>query len=239
MFPEFSDQIRSEAVAAYPAEAVWLITTAGCKQVRNTADDPTKTFRVSKKDMAAATAAGLLAVVHSHPDSPPCPSEADMVGQIGSKVPWGIVATDGTSTSLITWFGDQVPKPPLVGRGFLHGVTDCYALIRDFYQEELGIPLVEFPRNWEWWRNGKDLYRDGIRPAGFRVIEESEAVPGDMWVAQLHSPVPNHGGVLLDRGLALHHPSSRNPVDPGFLSRREPISRWLPHIVMWLRHETR
>lgn len=234
-----AERIRQDAVTSYPNEAVWLVTEEGCRQVPNISEDPTKTFRVSKKVMAEAAAMGLLAIVHSHPDYPPCPSESDMLGQIASGVPWGIVATDGTDATELVWFGDQVDAPPIVGRGFIHGVTDCYALIRDYYKQELGITLVEFPRSWEWWLNGKNLYLSGIQPAGFKVIDQSDAMPGDMWIAQVNSPVPNHGGILLDKGLALHHPSSRKPVDPSFLSRREPIGRWLPHIVTWLRHESR
>lgn len=135
--------------------------------------------------------------------------------------------------------GEQYLPFPIQAEGFRHGVTDCYGLIRDYYRQELGISLVEFPRDWEWWLQGGDLYRDGIVPAGFRRIEASEAKPGDMWVAQVRSPVPNHGGVLLENSLALHHPSGRDPVDPSQLSRREPIGRWLSHITLWLRHESR
>jgi proteasome lid subunit RPN8/RPN11 len=239
MFDEYREQIRREALAAYPREAVWLITPGECRQVENIASEPTKTFRVSKRDMAAAMARGLLAVVHSHPDYPACPSAADMRGQEASGAPWGIVATNGETATDIVWFGDQVERSPLIGRGFRHGVTDCYALIRDYYRSELGIDLIEFPRDWEWWLNGGDLYRDGIKPAGFRVIEQHEAKPGDMWIAQLRSPVPNHGGVLLEHGLGLHHPSAREPVDPSRLSVREPLARWLPYITIWLRHESR
>ncbi|MGQ7247604.1 C40 family peptidase [Halomonas sp. V046] len=238
MLEQYANQIRAEALAAYPEEAVWLITDDGCRQVKNTADDPLATFAIGKRDMAAATAHGLLAIIHSHPDYPDCPSEADMRGQIASGVPWGIVATDGTDTTPIRWWGHG-DRPELIGRGFAHGVTDCYALIRDYYAMELAIDLPEFPRSWEWWLKGQDLYRDGFAEAGFRVIEANEARPGDMWFAQLRSDVPNHAGVLLDHGLALHHPSARNPVDPERLSRREPIGRWFPYITHWLRHTSR
>ena len=239
MFEQYKEQLQREAIAAYPQEAVWLITPGECRRVKNIAAEPTKTFQVDKRTMAAAMARGLLAVVHSHPDYPACPSAADMRGQAASGVPWGIVARDGERAAEPVWFGDQVERTPLVGRGFRHGVTDCYALIRDYYRLELGIDLIEFPREWEWWLNGGDLYRDGIAPAGFRRIEQAEAMPGDMWIAQLRSPVPNHGGVLLEHGLALHHPSGSDPVDGTQLSRREPIGRWLPHIILWLRHESR
>ncbi|WP_339118579.1 Mov34/MPN/PAD-1 family protein [Halomonas sp. BMC6] len=235
MFKKFAEQIRAGALAAYPNEAVWLITTQGCQQVENVAARPAETFRVAKVDMVHAQAVGLLAVVHSHPDYPDCPSEADMRGQLASGVPWGIVATDGEQTTPIRWWGHD-GRPPLVGRGFVHGIADCYGLIRDYYAESHGITLPEFPRSWEWWRNGQDLYRDGFAAAGFRMIEQHEARPGDMWLAQLRSPVPSHGGIVLEHGLALHHPCGRLPVDDSRLSVREPLGRWLPHITHWLRH---
>ena len=65
MFDHYAEQIRAGALAAYPNEAVWLITTQGCQQVENVAARPAETFRVAKLDMAAAQAAGLLAVVRS------------------------------------------------------------------------------------------------------------------------------------------------------------------------------
>nr|WP_301539584.1 NlpC/P60 family protein [Halomonas venusta] len=124
----------------------------------------------------------------------------------------------------------------MLGRGFVHGIADCYGLIRDYYAERHSITLPEYPRSWEWWRNGQDLYCDGFAAAGFRLIEQSEARPGDMWLAQLRSPVPSHGGIVLERGLVLHHPCGKLPVDPSRLSVREPIGRWLPYITHWCRH---
>ena len=237
MFDEHYAKIKSQAIAGYPQECVWLITNAGCRKARNIADEPEKTFRVSKAAMIKAQADGLLAVVHSHPDFPDCPSESDMRGQINTGVPWGIIATNGNECTPIIWWGDGVALAPLVGRGFRHGVTDCYSIIRDYYQLERGITLPEFPRNWEWWMQGGDLYSCGFKGAGFVPIDARDAREGDVWIAQLRSPVPNHGGVLLDRGLALHHPSSHLPVDPSRLSVREPIARWQSHVVLWLRYQ--
>lgn len=238
MFDQYVEEIKSQAVAAYPNEAVWLITSKGCYQAENIAREPTKTFRVSKLEMVSAQAEGLLAVVHSHPDFPDCPSEADMRGQMASGVPWGITATDGESATDIRWVG-VATNAPLVGRSFVHGTQDCYALIRDYYSSELGIELPDFPRSWEWWLNGKNLYLDGFEAAGFEVVSSAEAKPGDMWLAQLRGNVPSHGGVLLNNGLALHHPSGKKPVDPSRLSVREPITRWLPYITHWMRHKSR
>lgn len=237
MFQQHHAQLQAEAIAAYPAEACWVITPGECRQVRNIADDPRRYFRIASRTMAAAHKRGLLAIVHSHPDGPDCPSEADMRGQLRTAVPWGIVSTDG-ERALAPFFWDANGEPPpLLGRGFRHGVTDCYALIRDYYRLEHGLALPEFPRDWEWWHQGQDLYREGFASAGFRQVSASEARAGDMWFSQIRSPVPNHGGVLVGNGLALHHKTARLAADPTRLSAREPIGRWLSHITGWYRHE--
>ncbi len=237
MFAEHYDAIKAGALTAYPEEAVWLVVNGELRSVPNVSPEPTKTFQVAKRDMMQAMVEGLDAVIHSHPDYPACPSEADMRGQIESGVPWGIIATDGQQCTAVTWFGDTIERQPLVGRGFCHGVTDCYGLIRDYYRMEHGIALPEHPRSWEWWLNGGNLYLDGVEAAGFERIRQQDAREGDMWFAQLRSPVPNHGGIMASNGLALHHPSASLPVDPSRLSKRDPIGRWLPHITHWYRHK--
>lgn len=231
--------VKAMTLAKYPHEAVFLLTDSGIDCVNNIAEDPTKDFRVHKCIMGKAYKNGLKAIIHSHPDFPCCPSAADMRGQIDSRVPWGILSTDGKSCTDIAWWGDQVEPLPLLDRSFRHGITDCYSLIRDYYRLEVGIFLPEFPRDWEWWLADQDLYQDGFEKAGFRVIDSSEAKPGDVWLAQLKSPVVNHGGILLDHGLILHHPSARKPVDSSQCARREPGARWMNHIMLWLRHESR
>lgn len=243
MFPEHIEQIEAEAIAAYPNEAVWLITRNECRLVPNKSETPTEDFEVDYRTLAAAQRRGLLAVVHSHPDRLACPSAADMRAQIASAVPWGIVATDGVGCSALSWFGDQVPIPELEGRTFCHGITDCYSLIRDYYRLERGIRLPEFPRSWQWWTKGLDLYSDGFGDAGFyrldvepEHIREGDVQEGDVWLAQIRSPVPNHGGIYLGNELALHHVTSAYAIDKTRVSGKEPIHRWMPHITHWLRY---
>lgn len=239
MFTEHTSLIQRQAEETYPEEAVWVITSKGCRQVANTAKDPLTSFSVSDEDMVQAYSEGLLALVHSHPDGPDCPSEADMVGQVNSACPWGIVSTNGEDSLPLFWWGDQVETPPLIGRGFRHGVTDCYSLIRDYFRVEKEINLPEFPRNWDWWNEGQDLYAKGFPVAGFRRFDPDVEEPkeGDMWFSQLKSEVPNHGGVYLGDETILHHNTAKLAVDPSRLSKREPIHRWIPYITYWLRHE--
>lgn len=237
MFSEHLEQIQREAVERFPEEAVWLITVTGCRLVDNVAQEPEQFFEVRPKDVAKALAEGLLAVVHSHTSGEHAPSAADMKGQASSGVPWGLVITDGKSCSDAVWWGDCLEPRPLIGRGFRHGVSDCYALVRDYYREHRGVVLKDFPRDWEWWKTGLDLINDGIIPAGFKVISAEDARPGDVWAAQIRSDVPNHTGVLLEDGLALHQPGANKASDPYKLSIREPVSRYQHFITHWLRYQ--
>jgi proteasome lid subunit RPN8/RPN11 len=238
MFNEYFQQIREGAIAAFPNEAIWLITKAGCRQVDNVHDNPLEYFACSERDSRKAQVEGLLAVVHSHPNNIAAPSAGDMQGQLDTGVPWAIIATDGVAADDMAWWGKGAPKAPLIGRTFRHGITDCYSIIKDYYEIEKGIELLEFPRDWKWWETDQNLFEQGFITAGFQVIDASEAKPGDVWLARLggQMDVANHGGVLLENELMLHQIGARAPVDHSKPSAREPIYRYLPHITHWLRY---
>jgi cell wall-associated NlpC family hydrolase len=234
---EFTEQMRQQAIEAYPLEAVWLITPGECRQVKNVHVDPENYFSVSKRVLASALSRGLLAVVHSHPNGIHAPSEADMLSQLALGVPFGLLTTDGEFASDLLWWGADTPVEPLLGRGFRHGTSDCYALIRDYYRTEKDVLLPEFPRSWKWWESGGEGFMAGYEKAGFVQIDQAEAREGDVWLAQLRSPVPNHGGVLLDNNMMMHQAGGTEPVDLSRLSIREPIHRYVSLITHWLRYE--
>lgn len=230
--------LRALAVQRYPSEACALIAAGRIFPVQNAAEDATEEFvipRMAWLEVEAQARAPVEAVFHSHPGGPDYPSEADMRMQVASGVPWVIcTVTPGGTCAPFVWGGEP---PPLLARGFRHGVTDCYSLIRDWYRIERQVALPEFPRAWEWWE-AKDLYRDGFSEAGFELAEGEPQV-GDVFLARIRAPVPNHGGVYVGGGLILHHPTQRGAaVDPSRLSRREPLARWRKYVTHWLRRRS-
>jgi cell wall-associated NlpC family hydrolase len=52
------------------------------------------------------------------------------------------------------------------------------------------------------------------------------------------SAVANHAGIYVGRGLAIHHLTSRLPVDRTRLAKRDPIGKWSNMIreYRWLRY---
>ncbi len=244
MTPAAVIALRAHALDVYPEECVGFVDPAGSyHRLDNVSPVPGKSAATARGTIPALIAAGRLrALCHSHPDGFDCPSEMDMRSQMECLVPFVICATNGTATAEPFAWGDQLlDDAPMVGRPFRHAVTDCYATIRLYTLRERGILLPDYPRNWNWWTDGvpgeKDLYRRYFADAGFRPVDRAEPRPGDVWLAAMRSPVPNHAGVYLDGGLALHHPSSGLAFDPGRLSKREPVARWAPFVTHWLRRD--
>lgn len=207
--------IQAHAVAEYPRECCGLVVaTAGGEAYvacRNAATTPSEHFILPAEDFAAAEDQGeVRAVVHSHPNASATPSDADRVMCETSGLRWHIISV-AQCTGADPESGDlQTIEPcgyqaPLVGRQFAHGITDCYALVRDFYARELGVHLNQYEREDDWWEKGQDLYSlNRLRAEGFDLFE-GEPRRGDMVLMQIRSPVPNHAGVLLGDGQMLHH----------------------------------
>lgn len=237
------ESIKIDAMQRYPRESCGvIIDELGVNRyvaLPNVAAEPETSFHIDESSLVPYLDK-IEAIVHSHPDGPDCPSEADMRQQVAWQLPFGIVSTDGNRCLEPFWWGDTVPIPPLVGRGFRHGVTDCYALVRDHFRLELGITLREYPRDWEWWsKDGQRLYEDYFEVEGFNRIETTEVKLHDCFLAQIRSNTPNHAGVYVGNSLILHHLTARGSTDPSRLSRREPVGGWQKFICgFWVRHES-
>lgn len=162
-------------------------------------------FCIDPADYAAAEDEGeVTAIWHSHCGIPPEPSEADKVGCEKSGLEWFIYATP-----MDKWnsFKPSGFIAPLVGRQFVHGVVDCYSLVRDWYQLEKGIILPDFDRKDDWWHKGENLYIENFKKAGFEETDKLE--PGCGIIMQIMSPVPNHAAVYLGSDLIIHHMFNR------------------------------
>lgn len=234
-------QLDAAAAAAYPEEACGLVVRTGRRltftSCRNVAPEARDRFQIHPDDWAAAEEAGQVAAVwHTHPDASAHPSVHDRVGCARSGVLWLIQAwPDGAMVQI-------GPDPvPLVGREFAFGVQDCYTLIQDYFQRELGITLIDFEREdgfWErkpleggGWAPGRELYLEGFEAAGF-VAVDGEPRLHDVMLMQVASEAVNHGGIYIGNGLMLHHLY-------GQLSTRVPYAgSWQRHTRLIVRHRS-
>jgi proteasome lid subunit RPN8/RPN11 len=206
---------EAHALREAPREACGVVVVINGREryrpCRNMATDPGAEFVLDPAERMAAEDAGeLAAVVHSHPGATSDPSEADLLGSAADCVPWHIVglpALDWRELSPPAWRSPGW-RAPLVGREFEYGRTDCYTLIRDWYRQERGIVLPDFPRRDGDFQAGRSLYEDGFELAGFRESLKPPE-PGDILLMKLAAPVPDHGAVYLGGDTILHHLQGR------------------------------
>lgn len=187
-------------------------------------------FALDPDDFAKASLAGeITGVVHSHVNIASRPSEADKVSCEATGLEWHICSVPTGS-----WFSFKPSgyKAPLVGRTWAHGILDCYSLVRDYYKETLGIELLDFDREKEWWDKGFDLYcEENFRKAGFFQVPNGEIKKHDGILMQVKSKVANHAGVYLGDDQFLHHLNRR-------LSSRDVYAGYYrKHTVKVLRHK--
>ncbi len=234
--------MQDHAVTAWPEESLGvLVRRPGLRgferrleyrRLRNVAPDPRSGFEGEPGSLE-----GAAAVIHSHPSGASFPSREDLESQIAAGVPYGVVPVATTASCGAPVAGEPFFWPdrsrPYLARPYRHGVTDCYTLVRDWYERECGIELPAVAYDWRWDVTSPelDLYSSSRRRLGWRRIEPSSAQVGDLVLLAMGGAKPaNHAGVLLEAGQLLHHPSLR-PCDPTSLSRRTAASRLARHVV--------
>ena len=200
--------IIEHAKREYPRESCGLVLDVDGAEhyfpCRNIAEN-TGEFIMDPKDQAFAEDVGnIIAVVHSHCNIAPTPSQADLVMCENWRLPWHIVSIPNETWATIFPCGF---KAPLVGRQFFHGVLDCYSLIKDWYERERNMTLPHFERSEEWWTKGDNLYLENFASAGFEPVDTLE--PGDIIIMQIGAKVPNHAAVYLGNNVMLHHLQKR------------------------------
>lgn len=227
------DDIRAHAAIEYPRESCGVvIVRKGRKKYipcRNIAET-NEHFVIHHDDYADAEDKGAVTmIVHSHPDVPPMPSQADLVGCEKSGLPWLIV---NWPTGAVHEFKPSGYVPPLYGREFSHGVLDCYTFIRDYYKEVLSIELPDYERPDNWWLKGQNLYLDNFTGAGFQQVDVNAAREHDMLLMMMSAQVPNHAAILLGDGCIAHHQMLR-------LSSRDVYGGWYRKVTTHaMRHKS-
>jgi len=219
----WKDQALAHAKEQDPKESCGLLLNIRGKEkyfpCRNLSLTSHQCFILDPEDYVKADSIGeIIAIIHSHPITPPEPSQADRVACEQSNLPWHIV-----NPKTETW-ADLKPtgfKAPLLGRQWVWGVSDCWSLVRDWYKQEKNIELKDWDRPTrpeEFLLN--PLFQSCAWRTGFRELRpEEKLINGDALLMSIGSPGLNHVAIFID-GDVLHHLTDR-------LSCREPYSQWL------------
>ena len=199
-------------LSAYPDEAVALVVGADVVRVDNISDTPDKAFKIDPAQYLMNQPEALLhshvyqiGVAVQHGYDLRTPSYSDFQHQRQTGIPWGISATDGEAVSDLLWF-PQSRNADLLGRKFCYYVNDCYTLIRDYYYQNRGIILQDYP-DVDVYNRGNGItyqpYLTNLADFGFEQIPLSQAEPGDMLLMKMQSDY-DHGAVMIDQTRVLN-----------------------------------
>lgn len=234
--------INTHANAEYPRESCGVIVGKEYIPCTNIAADDAQ-FEIDPIDLVGASKEGKIkAYVHSHPDGSCQPSMPDRVQMNLHGLPW--IISNGTECAIHKPDGYQAP---LLGREYHHGLMDCYSLVKDYYQRELGITLNDYERTDAWWENkdSKPLYVDNFKKEGF--VEVDTIQKHDIILCRLgRTEHVNHALVFIGDGtlksertddvigdsLVLHHPYNRESL------REIYGDNWMRRAAIIIRHKS-
>ena len=224
--------IQAHAAEVYPSECCGVIVNKEYIPCRNISDHKDQ-FEIHHEDLVKAEDLGeIQAYVHSHPNASARASDIDLIQIELHEKPWVICAYPDLEFQVYEPCGY---KAPLVGRNYIHGIQDCYSIVRDFYERELGITLIDFERKDAWWesKENKSLYLDGFGEAGF--VEVGDMQYGDVLLCRVgRTEHVNHAAIWLGdqtelkseqtescvgSSIILHHPYGRKSVREVFGSQ--------------------
>lgn len=217
---------KNHAKQCYPFESCGIITNNKYIPSVNVCENPSIGFKIDPVLISKINKIDM--VLHTHIETN-YPSKIDMQEQESMGTPWSIgYCPNGYIEDWFSW-GDSLQIPPLKGRNYRFGITDCWTLIRDWFRLELGILLPIFPRDRNDLANGKTLF-DQFGDADFVEVDNVK-YPGDCMLFKMNSSIINHCGVLVSDEKFIHQPLTG-------VSRSSMVQLWNRKAVGFYRHKS-
>ena len=196
-----------------PHEACGLLVVYKGKEkyfpCKNLAEDPEDQFIIDPDDWVKAEDAGeIVAVFHSHPNSPPFPSQADLVSCEYLDLPFYIVTPEPEQWN---YFEPSGYKKGLIGREWVWDIQDCWSLITDWYKEKRNIEI----RHWKRPKSPEEfaenpLFEYGLPKVGFNEIDDSvELEVGDVLLMDSYKNTLSHVALYIGDQTIFHHCAKR------------------------------
>lgn len=209
---QIKEQIAKQAFEIPDEETCGIIVNVGglLKYIpcQNQADDKRHWFSIGGRDFLIAEKLGeIIAICHSQVKRKDF-SGFDLQNSLGHKVLFILFCKDDQKFSLLE--KSEKKYSQYLNRKFEIGRQDCFTLLRDFYNNELGIVIEDIARQNLWFEKDRNTIRDGAIREGFKLIEKIEPKElFDVLIFAFNSDrFPVHLGIYLGADEFLHHPRS-------------------------------
>lgn len=197
---------------------------------QNISVNPQKNFTISPLDYLKINKIKdnkIDYIYHSHNQNSTF-SEFDKINLYNLKLRGFLYSKKSDSFS---YFFPESYQNKYVGRLFEIGISDCYSLICDYYQNELNIELPKIKRADGWHKKTPNIINENI-PSSFIRIKLEESKKNDIIVFDLlNNNIPCHFGIYLENDLILHHPRNKlSTIELMSSERKKKIAYLLKYI---------
>jgi proteasome lid subunit RPN8/RPN11 len=188
--------MRTYAERAYPKETCGFILLDGSVvECENTSNEP-DTFAISAQNTADYLD-DAKACWHSHAKYSGF-SPADIKACKALNLPYAVWNCSGSEAF---WL-DPSQDAGLLERPWNYGVYDCYSAVRDWYKQQMGVEMGDYPRRYEgeWSKPGFVFFEQNFAAEGFVKLPAGvDLVRGDVILFRIRNQTAcNHVAVVED-----------------------------------------
>ena len=192
-----------------PNEACGLLAVYKGKEkyfpCKNLAEEKGEYFIIDPNDWITIEDKGeIVAVIHSHPNCPPTPSQADLASCEYLDLPFYIVTPE---TQQWHYFEPSGYKKGLIGREWVWDIQDCWSLVTDWYKEKKNIEIKHWPRPsspQEFEQN--PYFEKVITGSGFIELDDNvDLQVGDVLLMDSSQNKLSHVALYIGDQTILHH----------------------------------
>ncbi len=197
--------VKQHALSEKPNECCGLIVAREDKiftfPCRNTGENRGEHFVINIFDYLKATQTGTVCgFYHSQEDK--VPSILDELNCNGHNMPSLIYSWKYDHFIELIPNNDSFKK--YLNRNFRNGTSDCFSLVRDFYQDKLNINIHSFQYVENWYEDNPNLIVQNIEKEGFYKVDIKEIKKYDIILFKIRGDFPSHMAIYLGKNLILH-----------------------------------